>query len=191
MFPLQLKCKENQGCFPLSNSEIETLQSKWFSEMHQAGVVINFGWGPLLWLSEHFLVGKGWVFNSPFLLIMSGHYPVNLQLVILSALHSLQSQEKILNSWTAVQVTGFHVNTHEISRSLAAMLNDSQMRLFCDRQSHLQRKARYCWQQEFHFALRNIFSPSGVKGVCQELQTHDWQLGTITGQAAIPLGWNF
>lgn len=48
---LQPKCKENQACFPLSNSEIKTLQSKQFTERHQAGVVVNFGWGPLLWLS--------------------------------------------------------------------------------------------------------------------------------------------
>jgi len=37
--------------------------------------------------------------------------------------------------------------------------------------------------------LHYLFPCQYVKGVCQELQTHnDWQLGTTTGQAAIPLG---
>lgn len=82
--------------------------------MHQAGVVINFGWGPLFWLSVCVLqVDKGWVFNFPLLLIMFGIIlSMNLELGILSALCSLQSQQNILRSWTPAQVTGFHVSTH-------------------------------------------------------------------------------
>lgn len=60
--PTAQALKRTQGCFPLSSSGIKTLQSKGFTEMHQAGVVINSGWGPLLWLSVCVsLVGKGWV----------------------------------------------------------------------------------------------------------------------------------
>lgn len=82
--------------------------------MHQAGVIIKFGWGPLFLLSVSVsLVGKGWVFDFPFLLIMFGIIlSMNLQLGILCALHSLQSQQKISHSWTPVQVTGFHVSAH-------------------------------------------------------------------------------
>lgn len=105
--PLQPKCKENQGCFLLSNSEIKTLQTvQWKASSR---------WDNKFWVGTLvlvLLVGKGCIFNPPFLLIMSCHYLMNLQLVILPALHSLQSQQKILNSWTPVQVTGFHASVH-------------------------------------------------------------------------------
>lgn len=62
----------------------------------------------------------------------------------------------------------------KISGSLAAVLNDRQMRLFCGSQSHLQRKARYYWQQESHFALPNICSPSVCERSYKPSMTGNW-----------------
>lgn len=157
-FPLQPKpLREHRVVFLSQTQEIKTLQSKGFSEMHQAGVVINFGWGPPFWLSVCVLLeGRG----LPIPANHVWHYPVYK----LAAWHSLLSthsnhSRRFCTVGHQFKLLGSMSVPTEISGNLAAALNESQMRPFCDSWSHLQRKSRYCWQQQSHFALPNISSP--------------------------------